>query len=92
MLYAARQHHAVYGAYALGAQFQHQPATTTPAGTGVTYQGRPLVNPGGNQPLYFAAPGSPVQPEAVLGFEELPLLPGLKPGAHLCTGTSTTWQ
>lgn len=52
------------------------PASRT--GTGVTYQGRPLINPGGNQPLYFADPGS-TQPNQLVGFHKFPL-PGLKPG------------
>jgi hypothetical protein len=52
------------------------------AGTGVTYQGRPLINPGGNQPLYFADPGSPVQPNEVVGFDKWPAV-GLKPGARI---------
>jgi hypothetical protein len=29
---------------------------------GVSYQGRPLVNPGPGQPMYFGAPGSQGQP------------------------------
>lgn len=41
------------------------PQAATPmeyTGTGVKYNGRPLVNPGSSQPLYFADPGTAVPP------------------------------
>ncbi len=36
----------------------------TYTGTGMVFEGRPLVNPGGGAPLYLASPGTPAPPLA----------------------------
>jgi hypothetical protein len=50
------------------------------AGTGITYNGRPLINPLGSQPLYIADPGTPGgQPVAVFPAAGPLLKPGMPP-------------
>jgi hypothetical protein len=51
------------------------------AGTSVTHRGRPLINPGGNQPLYFAEPGSNQTGEPI-NFKKFPGAP-LEPDSPL---------
>jgi hypothetical protein len=37
-------------------------ATHAACPAGISYNGMPLINPGGNQPVYFGPPGTPAPP------------------------------
>jgi hypothetical protein len=68
----------------------------TIAGNGVTFMGRPLVDPGGNQPIYFGRVGEPGDPVDFMKFPGYPLRPDVplnivnRPGVPVRNDNGTT--